>query len=131
MKLVPHRVTLVQAIPGVPAAFQNARQAAGGIHARVYGNIFDGATIRYTWPAYMGPLSVTSVTTGLSGMISGSDDNRYTVRVQCTNQLCHPPWCQSIQSTCGRPSSVDIMNLTIALVTLKHESSLDQDVRVY
>ena len=121
-------MTLVQAIPGVPAAFHNTRQAAGGIHARVYGNIFDGATIRYTWPAYMGPLNVT---TGLSGMISGSDDNHYTVRVQCTSQWCHPPWCQSIQSPCGRPSSVDIMNLTIALVTLNHESSLDQDVHVY
>lgn len=89
-------VVSLQAVPGVPAAFHTARQAAGGIHARVYGSIFDGARIEYTWPASLGPLmmlpaanmsvsgnsstvSNQTASAGVSGTIRGPDRGQYVV----------------------------------------------------
>lgn len=48
---------LPQAIPGVPAAYHDVRQSAGGLDAKVSGDIFSGAQITYTWPAFLGHLA--------------------------------------------------------------------------
>lgn len=48
----------VQATPGVPLPdVDGARQDNGALRARVYGNVFDGAEVVFTWPAAMGPIT--------------------------------------------------------------------------
>eukprot|EP00892_Ulva_mutabilis_P008261 jgi/Ulvmu1/5807/UM025_0063.1 len=48
----------LQATSAIPMSNdKDARQDNGALRARVYGNVFDGAEIVFTWPAAMGPVT--------------------------------------------------------------------------
>lgn len=63
----------MQATDNVPLPHdENARQDNGALRARVYGNVFDGAEVVFTWPAAMGPVTYPHQ---VQQLLDGKDGN--------------------------------------------------------